>query len=152
MDKDLLFIILVICLIVLCLAPDIREIVLVISLCMNAIRFSSELNKTRKRKAKETPIPPPKKLAVVPPPAPPIKEHMVGRQQQFSRYPGRIDVTEEDPIAYDDRVAKVSIERPGADPVRQIKGSMFRKQTILPFVQNEVETDEFKQWWGNYDY
>lgn len=59
MDMDINIIIIIMCMIVICLSPNIREILLVVSLCINAMSLTSGLTKLSKSKPskKDTFIP-----------------------------------------------------------------------------------------------
>lgn len=149
-DTDLIGILIVMVLIVVCLAPDMREIVLVMSLCMNAINLTSELqrvHKTRDASKKEgMDVQPPLPPRPLPLPSPPT--------YTFTDYPGRIDYDEPPPIHYsygNDRIAHMQLNHPGTDYVRQINGSMNRKRRINPYVRNDCDTDEYRDWWSRYD-
>lgn len=158
MDYDLVAILAVMALIVLCLAPDIKEILLIISFCINAMSLTKGIKTAHKKR--NYPSEPSKKEPfsiqyypqhIVQGPYPPVDNY----QYIFNNYPGKIDYEESPPIEYgggNDRIAKLNIERQGTDYVRQIKGEMGRINMMRQYVNNDCDSDEFKQWWSRYDY
>jgi hypothetical protein len=154
MDYDLIAILSVMGMIVLCIAPDIKEILLIISLCINVLSLTKGLESVHKKRNKETVTK--EKMtdvhfypqSVVESPYPPMGN-------PFDAYQGKVDYEESPPVEYgaaNDKIARLNIERQGTDYVRQIKGEMGRMKAIKPYVENDCSTDEFKDWWSRYDY